>query len=73
MLNLLNPFWIEEFKNSEEEMKVAHKMCLERITFKFLEGKECEKIQKLTNIFKSYFSRIADLKLEDFREVDEIG
>lgn len=47
-------------------------MCLERVIFKFLEGQGCERIQKLVQIFMTYFSRLHGFELEDFRGQEEI-
>ena len=56
----------------EEEIKSKSKVCLERVSFKFLE-QNCQKVTKLVRTHQIIFERVKDFNLEEFKSVEAIA
>ena len=58
-------------KDEDESFKVKAKLCLERLLFKFLENNQ-SKIKKLCELLITYYERIQEFDLNEFKELSEI-
>ena len=57
---------------STEQLSATEKICLERISFKLLEG-SFEKFKRLRDLHEQVYSRLSEFDLDEFKTSEEIG